>query len=49
MLLRMGFTNLHFGGTMVTDSPYQAIVMAQTKHFTVGENPDGHAQGEKLH
>jgi hypothetical protein len=23
--------------------------MAQTEHSTAGENPDGHAQGEKLH
>jgi hypothetical protein len=33
----------------VTDSPFQAIVMAQTEHFTAGGNPDSHVQGKKLH
>jgi hypothetical protein len=49
MLLRRGFTNLHFGEVVVTDSPSQTVAMAQTEHFTAGENPDGHAQGKKLH
>jgi hypothetical protein len=44
-----GLFNLHFGGTVVTDSPSQAIAMAQTEHSTAGGNLDGHAQGEKLH
>jgi hypothetical protein len=47
MLLRRGFTNLHFGVTVVTDSPSQAILVAQTKHFTADENPDGHAKRKK--
>ena len=34
---------------MVTDSPSQVAPMAQTKHSTVGRNPDGKAQWEKLH
>jgi hypothetical protein len=49
MLLRRSFTNLHFDGTMVTDLPFQAVAMAQTEHSTVSENPDSHAQGEKLY
>jgi hypothetical protein len=44
----MGFTNLHFGGVVVTDSPSQAVAIAQTEHFTVGGNPDDHAQGGKI-
>jgi hypothetical protein len=39
---------LHFGGAVVTDSPSQAVAMAQTEHSTSGGNLDGHAQGEKL-
>jgi hypothetical protein len=31
------------------NSSSQTVTMAQTEHFTVGENPDGHAQGEKLY
>ena len=49
MLLRIGFTNLHFGGAVVTDSSSHAVAIAQTEHFTVGGNFDGHAQWEKLH
>jgi hypothetical protein len=49
MLLIRGFTNLHFGGAVVMDSPSKAVAMAQTEHSTVGGNPDGHAQGKKLH
>jgi hypothetical protein len=49
MLLRMDFTNLHFGGAVVMDSPSQTVAMAQTEHSTAGGNPNGHAQGEKLH
>jgi hypothetical protein len=49
MLLRRGFTNLHFGGAVVMDSPSQAVAMVQTEHSTAGGNPDGHAQGGKLH
>jgi hypothetical protein len=49
MLLKRGFINLHFGGAVVTDSPSQTVAMAQTEHSTAGGNPDGHAQGEKLH
>jgi hypothetical protein len=45
----MSFINLHFGGVVVTDSPSQTVAMTQTEHFTVGENPDGHAQKGKLH
>jgi hypothetical protein len=45
----MGFTNLHFGGAVVTDSPSQAVAMAQIEQSTADGNPDGHVQGEKLH
>jgi hypothetical protein len=38
-----GFTNLHFGGAMVMDSPSKAVAMAQTEHFTADGNPDGYA------
>ena len=34
---------------MVTDSPSQIVAIAQTKHSTVGENLNGHAQGKKVH
>jgi hypothetical protein len=49
MLLRRGFINLHCGGVVVTNSPSQPVAMAQTEHSTAGGNPDGHAQGDKLH
>jgi hypothetical protein len=49
MLLRMNFTNLHFGEAVVTDLPSQAVTMAQTEHSTAGENSNGHAQKEKLY
>jgi hypothetical protein len=49
MLLKKRFINLHCDGVVVTDSPSQAVVMAQTEHFTAGGNLDGHAQGDKLH
>jgi hypothetical protein len=29
---------------VVTESSSKALAMAQTKHSTVGGNPDGHAQ-----
>jgi hypothetical protein len=48
MLLRRGFTNLHFGGAVVTGSPSKAVAMAQTEHSTAGGNPDGQAQGKKI-
>jgi hypothetical protein len=46
---KRGFTNLHFRGTMMIDSPSQTVVMAQTEHSTTGGNFDGHTQGGKLH
>jgi hypothetical protein len=45
MLQRKGFTNLHFGGAVVADSPSKTVAMAQTEHSTAGRNADGHAQG----
>jgi hypothetical protein len=45
MRLRMGFTNLHFSGTVVMDSLSKAIAIAQIEHSTANGNPDGHAQG----
>jgi hypothetical protein len=30
---------------VVTDLPSKAVIIAQTEHFTAGENPDNHAQG----
>jgi hypothetical protein len=36
MLLIRGFTNLHFGGAVVMDSPSKAVAMTQTEHSTVG-------------
>jgi hypothetical protein len=41
---KKGFTNLHFDGAVVTDSPSQAIAIAQIEHSTIGGNPDGHIQ-----
>jgi hypothetical protein len=43
MLLKMSFIKLYFGRDVVTDSPSQAVAMAQTEHFIAGGNPDGHA------
>jgi hypothetical protein len=40
---KKGFTNLHFNGAVVVDSPSQTVVMTKTEHFTVGGNLDGHA------
>jgi hypothetical protein len=34
---------------VVTDSPSQIVVMAQTEYSIAGGNPDGHAQGGKLY
>ncbi len=45
MLLR-GFTNLYFGGAVITDLLSKVVDMIQTKHSTAGENLDGHAQCE---
>jgi hypothetical protein len=49
MLLRKDFTNLHFGRTVVTDSPSHTIAIAQIEHSTGSGSPDGHAQKEKLY
>jgi hypothetical protein len=48
MLLRRDFTNLHFGGVVVTNSPSETVTMAQTEHSTMGENPNGPAQGRQI-
>jgi hypothetical protein len=47
MLLRRSFTNLHFDGTMVADSLFQAIFMVQIEHFITGKNPYVHAKKKK--
>ena len=49
MLLRNGFTNLHFGGVVVTDLLFHTVIMAQTELFTTGKNSIGHVQKRTLH
>jgi hypothetical protein len=37
-----GFTNLYFGGTVVTGSSFLTVVMVQIEYFIASENFDGH-------
>jgi hypothetical protein len=43
------FTDSHLGRVVVTHSSFQAEVMVQTEHFTMGGNHDGNVKEEKLH